>query len=297
MSSEAARERLKKLRAKEKKEFEVLGADDQFEEVEEAAVPPKDKVKVAAKSALKAAMKSSPPAELRVDAIEPNDWNPNVVEKTAMNKLRNGIKLLLDQGVRPPPIVVREKGKGQFEIIDGFHRWTIFKEMKQETVPAVILNVDDKTARILTDTLNYLRGEPDEEKYSELVADLLMKQGASIEELADLLPESIDELQDILAVSASGLKALLLIDEQERSMAKEADDALNDENTWLDVTFRVSRAQARVIENEITRIEGTLDGKNRRGRALEYMAAQSATTPLEDQHPAKPKKAKKKEAA
>lgn len=268
---ERGREVLRKIR--EKKEAEEVA-----EEVEDAPTPKR------------VASAEEVSKELDVTVIEPNNWNPNVVDKQQMVKLKNGVKMLLDKGMRPPPIVVRARSGGRYQIIDGFHRWTTFKELKQATIPAYVLNVDDKTARILTDTLNYLRGQPDEDKYSDLIADLIVTQGASLDELSTLLPESHDELVDILAAHDSGLKALLMIEEQEKLAKKdEEEEAENDENLWMDITFRVSKSQARVIEKEITRIEGTLDGKNRRGRALEYMSVMSGQTPLEaPETPSKP---------
>ncbi len=49
--------------------------------------------------------------------------------------------------------------------------------------------------------------------------------------------------------------------------------------------FNVSRSQAEIIEQELSRICSVLEGKNLRGRALEFMAVQSAQTPFVDTRP------------
>lgn len=237
-----------------------------------------------------------------VAKLHPNTWNPNVMDKETLKKLRRGIEMVIEQTGTIPPVIVRPHPtlRGDYEIIDGYHRWMVYRDLKHFTIPARVLDVDDKTARILTDTLNYLRGQPDEEKYSEFLADLVTNQGATLEELGSLLPESEDEIQNILEVSQAGLGALSIIEENAKASEKEI--TLDDENTWLTLSFDVSAAMAKPIEREIDRIAATLTGKNRRGRALEYMAAMSATTPVEDfpkPPPKKPdeKKPKKKKAA
>ena len=221
--------------------------------------------------------------ELNTGDVIPNTWNPNIVDKASMVKLKNGIKLLLDQKLRPPPIIVRQLEDGSYQIVDGYHRWVIFKELKQPTIPAYVLNVDEKTAKILTNTLNYLRGRPDEKKYGELISDLINNQGADLEELAGLLPEDRDELVDLLSESNAGLEALMLLEEEETKKNKEKVKEKTDDNIWLDLTFRVSKAQAEVIEKELSRVEATLKGKNRRGRALEFVAVQSSLSPLPEE--------------
>jgi len=240
-------------------------------------------------STIRASTKDAP--LLPIAQVEPNTWNPNEMEKGALKKLRAGVELLLKQGVQPPPIVVRELARGRYQIIDGYHRWLVFKDLKQAEIPAVTVNVDDATARILTDTLNYLRGQPDRLKYSEFIADLVKDQGKSLDDLALLLPESKDELSDILQESDAGLAAIMAINEREDAVQREEDAAsLQPENTWLELNFKVTQPMAEVIEREIARIESTLAGKNRRGRALEFMAATSAATPLPDAGAPKPKK-------
>lgn len=237
------------------------------------------------------------PTDLLVKKLRPNDWNPNVLPAAHMEKLKAGIQELLDAGLRPPPVVVRKHPSGiGWQIIDGFHRWSVFKELGIKRIPAHVLNVDDKMAKVLTTTLNYLRGQPDEAKYADLIGSLI-KDGSDISDLAKLLPEGEGRLMDLLEESEAGLDALRLLEDQSRELLKdEKDEKLTDESAWVDLNFRVSVAQAKVIESEIGRIETSLKGKARRGRALEFMAVNSQGQPLPDEQTPTKKKKSKKEA-
>lgn len=234
-----------------------------------------------------------PYQKLPIDDCIPNDWNPNKVDPGKMSKLRTGVAKLLELGGNIPPIVVRPhpSNKDKFQIIDGFHRLVVCQELEQEAIDAFVLDVDDAMARILTSTLNYLRGEPVEDKYGDLIAQLV-KGGMSVEQVAEFMPESSEELLDFVDRSSAAMDVYNILSEQERKAEEEAKergdeedekDATDkeEENTFVEVKFLVSGAQARVIESEIDRIEGLLTGRNRRGRALEFMAVNSAQTPIE----------------
>lgn len=225
---------------------------------------------------------------LSIDIVHPNPWNPNVLDGDAYKKLKQGIERVLGESGHIPPIVVRPKADeaGQYEIIDGFHRWKALKELKHDKVPAVVLKgTTDKTARILTNTLNYLRGKPDRSKYAKGIVEMLEK-GATFEELASLLPESTEELDQLIDETSLSIKAFEQLqteydqDQKDRE-ANEADE-LSEDKAWVDVKFKISVAQAKVVEAEIKRVSEVLKGKNTRGRALEIMAAQSASTTLPD---------------
>lgn len=81
------------------------------------------------------------------------------------------------------PILVRDKGDGAYELIDGEHRIQIAKELGYEKVPAVIVDADDKKATLLNVLANTARGTQNPMD----VAEALRKAydaGATIEELA-----------------------------------------------------------------------------------------------------------------
>ena len=106
------------------------------------------------------------------------------------------------------PIVVRPKGKS-YEILGGFHRWKIGKELGYETVPCAVVELDDRRAKILSINLNEMKGQSVSALLSELVHDL--SQELTLEDLESQLPYSEAELKDALELMKipDGLEAYL----------------------------------------------------------------------------------------
>lgn len=221
-------------------------------------------------------MAKTPYKLVKISSCIPNDWNANELDAEGREKLHNGIKLLLEQTGSIPPIVVRrhpDKPR-RYQIIDGYHRWLVMKEAGYETIDSHVLDVDLQTAMLLTDTLNYLRGEPDPEKHAKYVQRLLEENKLPLIEAAEFLPESADELREILDNYDLVIEDVDLLDDMPPASAPAQDDA------FVDIRFSVAVEQASKIEEELARIGKVLEGKNIRGRALEFMAAQSAQTVL-----------------
>ena len=71
----------------------------------------------------------TPPAlvvvQLPVDALEPNPWNPNVMDQTTRAKLSAYLRLrglLQPLVVRPLPYA-----PGRYQLLGGYHRWLLCK--------------------------------------------------------------------------------------------------------------------------------------------------------------------------
>jgi ParB family chromosome partitioning protein len=142
--------------------------------------------------------------EVEVGRLAPNPWNPNRMSEEMYHKLRAyvGREGLVE------PIVVRPKGEG-YEILGGFHRWKIAKELGYETVPCAVVDLDDRRAKILSINLNEMKGQSVSALLSELVHDL--SQELTLEDLETQLPYSEAELKDALEVMKipDGLEAYL----------------------------------------------------------------------------------------
>ena len=192
---------------------------------------------------------------LPVDQLRPNPWNPNRVAPAMMHKLREYMRL---EGI-VQPIVVRPVDSG-YEIIDGFHRWTLCKdELGLAEVPCVVVDVDDKRAKILTVNLNELSGDPVPHLMAALVHDL--SRDTSLADLSTILPYEEAELRDFdeLLKLPDGLEPF--IEAQIEREAREAPKVLS---------FVIDDPAA--IEQAVTHAMERLEGKNRRGRALALLA-------------------------
>ena len=127
--------------------------------------------------------------KLPIDSLVPNTWNTNVVPPENLEK----IKASLTRFGMFRPIIVRENA-GQLEIIGGYHRWTVAKEMGFEDVPVVNLgSIPDKTAKEIGLVDNGRYGEDD----TLALADLLKELGA--EEVSLFMPYNDAELDTIFA--------------------------------------------------------------------------------------------------
>ena len=99
-----------------------------------------------------------------------NDYNPNKVAPPEMKLL----KLSIESDGFTQPIVVWENKKG-YEVIDGFHRHLVGKELGMEKLPVVVINKDrlEKQDRIAsTIRHNRARGKHIIQAMSEIVIEL-----------------------------------------------------------------------------------------------------------------------------
>lgn len=104
--------------------------------------------------------------------IQANDYNPNAVAKTEMKLLQ----LSIEKDGYTQPIVVWEVEPDKFEVVDGFHRYLIGKDiLKLSHLPCVINNKDrtDRNDRIAsTIRHNRARGKHKVESMSDIVIEL-----------------------------------------------------------------------------------------------------------------------------
>ena len=152
------------------------------------------------------------------------------------------------------PIVVRAKGEG-FEILGGFHRWSIAKELGNKTVPCVVVNLDDRRAKILSVNLNEMKGQSLPDLLANLVHDL--SREITLEDLETQLPYSIDELKD-------SLELLKIPDGLEAYLAEEA--AKQEKLRPQILSFVVDDAE--IIEAAIKMAMSKQENNPTRGRAL-----------------------------
>jgi ParB-like chromosome segregation protein Spo0J len=129
--------------------------------------------------------------EIGVEKLTPNPWNPNRMSEAMRTKL----KVYLQREGFVEPLVVRPLGEG-YQILGGFHRWEIARELGYATVPCVVVEIDDKRAKILTINLNEMKGQSLPTLLANLVHDL--SKELVLEDLEKQLPYSIDELKDSL---------------------------------------------------------------------------------------------------
>lgn len=125
------------------------------------------------------------------DEVKANDYNPNSVAKPEMDLLRRSI----EADGYTQPIVVWEIDGG-YEVIDGFHRHLVGKEMGLSHLPVVVVNQSstDRSDRIAsTIRHNRARGKHRIDSMSDIVVEL-SRRNWNDEKIAKELGMDADEV-------------------------------------------------------------------------------------------------------
>ena len=189
-----------------------------------------------------------------VGKLTPNPWNPNRMAE----EMRAKLKVYIQREGFVEPLVVRAK-VDRFEILGGFHRWMIAKELGYETVPCVVVELDDRRAKILSVNLNEMKGQSLPNLLANLVHDL--SKELTLSDLGTQLPYSEAELRDTLEILKipDGLEAYL--DEEVAKQERERPNILS---------FVVEDAET--VERAITVAQQSHIGGLTRGQALVLIA-------------------------
>lgn len=132
------------------------------------------------------------------ELLQANDYNPNHVATPEMKLLAQSI---LESGWTQP-IVARPVGD-RYEIVDGFHRWTVSgrKDVGALTdglVPVVVINPDPAHQMMATIRHNRARGKHHVVRMADIVDELVNKHEVDPEELKVRLGMDNEEVERLL---------------------------------------------------------------------------------------------------
>jgi len=136
------------------------------------------------------------PVDISLTELRPAPWNPNQMNQTMMERLRESIS---KYGL-VEPLVARKTDEAQYEVLSGNQRLRVLEDLDFKSVPCVIVELDDARAMLLAQALNSLRGEDD-----------LALKGALLKEILSSVPE--DEVLSLLPETTESLKSLSMINE------------------------------------------------------------------------------------
>lgn len=219
-------------------------------------------------------MTEKPVAELQwIDPrlLEPNPWNPNVVEADMFAKVVASLHAFgfVD------PITVRAIDE-RLQIIDGEHRWRAGQNHSDRCEPGLDRHVGltlvpvfylgaltDSIAQQLTIVLNETRGQADPDKLGQLLTSLMAKE--TKESLLSTLPftrEAFDRLTGLPALTWENL------DVPRPQLSGERPSA------WVERTYRMPKEAALVIDEALARARARTDNPELpEWQALEFLAA------------------------
>lgn len=135
---------------------------------------------------------------VKSDLVQANDYNPNSVAKPEMELLRRSIEA---DGYTQP--IVTWFHDGIYEVVDGFHRHLVGKEMGLTHLPVVVVNKEgqERNDRIAsTIRHNRARGKHKVESMSEIVVEL-SRRNWSDKKIAKELGMDDDEVLRLKQIS------------------------------------------------------------------------------------------------
>lgn len=128
---------------------------------------------------------------VNIDEVQANNYNPNAVSKHNMKLLEESI---LSNGFCFPVVTIYDPDVEKYIIVDGFHRYSIFKDyLGAQELPIIVLDEDINQRMEATVQFNRARGVHQVELMGDLVAALI-KQGVEEDEVARKLGMELEEV-------------------------------------------------------------------------------------------------------
>ncbi len=186
-----------------------------------------------------------------VDRIEPNPEQPRLAfDEATLLELSASIK---EHGVLQP-ILVRPLGNARYQLIAGERRWRASKTAGLETIPALIEDIDDDTAREIAIIENLQREDLSPLDEAAMYDRMVREHGYSIRKLAQKLgkdkgylenrlrladaPEEVRQLVSVRKDTLSHAYELLKVDDP-RKRKKLADQVARGELSLVKLRERI----------------------------------------------------------
>jgi ParB-like chromosome segregation protein Spo0J len=127
-----------------------------------------------------------------IEKVQANDYNPNEVPKSEMELLEQSIR---QNGFAFCVDVIWDPDQEVFVIVDGFHRYAIFRDYLQAKEIPVVINARSNPVDRMSATVqfNRARGVHTVDGMGTLVTKLI-QQGAEDDEIARRLGMSLEEV-------------------------------------------------------------------------------------------------------
>jgi len=198
---------------------------------------------------------------IKLDLIDDHALNSNVVPDDVLEKIYRNIK----RTKKTPPLIVRPKDDGRYEMLDGHHRKRILRRLNIDEWECDVWKITEREGNVAIASLNTLRGQEDPRLRAQLLAEL--STTIPIEQLAQFLPENQAQIEDALKLLSTDFSAL--------EEAARAASGGGEEHPRAK-TFLLYPDQEAVIQQALDTMIATEDlrrAKNPEGQALELICA------------------------
>ena len=194
---------------------------------------------------------------LPLGCLRAASWNANIMGEAMLDRLRVSV---IGYGLVENLVVRRISQEVEvYEVLSGNQRLKLLASAGHETVPCVVVDLDDAHARLLAQALNRIHGEDDLGIKSELIRQVLDRLPQ--EEVLTILPETSESLQALCSLGQMGMAEYL----QNWQRAQAA--------RLKHIQFQLTPVQLEVIQEALQRMvpiarEEVVDSPNVRGTAL-----------------------------
>lgn len=131
------------------------------------------------------------PLIVPVSKVRANTYNPNHVSDANMQLL---LQSIVDNGFCFPVVTIYDDVLDEYIVIDGFHRYLIFRDyLEADEIPVVVLKHDITKRMNATVQFNRARGVHQVELMGDLVK-ALVDQGQNDDEIAKHLGMELEEV-------------------------------------------------------------------------------------------------------
>ena len=196
--------------------------------------------------------------DIPIKRLKPAPWNSNVMDDKMISRLKESIRRygLLSN------LVVRPLTDSDYEVIGGNWRLKVLSEMGIDTIPCVVVDINDAQARLLSLALNRIEGDDDLGLKAEALKKAL--EEISQEDVMELLPETAQSLQSLASLGQLEMATYLQNWQQAQSARLHH------------AQFQLTQAQSEVVEDALKSVLPTIDksqadSPNMRGTALYFI--------------------------
>jgi len=136
-----------------------------------------------------------------INRVQANNYNPNAVADNNMALLEESI---LSNGFCFAVVTIYDKDIDKYIIVDGFHRYSIFKDyLEAKQLPIIVLNHDVTQRMAATVQFNRARGVHQVELMGDLVQALVQQgvEDADISQRLGMEEEEVYRLKQITGIA------------------------------------------------------------------------------------------------
>ena len=210
-----------------------------------------------------------------IDRIEPNPENPRLLfEESALEELASSIR---EHGVLQP-ILVRPRGRDQYQLVAGERRWRAARRAGLLTIPALVEELDDDSALEIAVIENLQREDLSPLEEANMYEKMVTEHGYSIRKLAQKLGKDKGYLENRLRLADAP--------EEIRALVSVRKDTLSHAYELMKVQDpkKRKRLAAQVASGELSllKLRERIEGRPRRGVDLDGEAEQVAAWPAAD---------------